>query len=63
MKKLVVCGAVNCGRVFEPKGDGKPALFICPTCEDKINKGIQITLHTYTGKIKGNFNLQEKLGK
>ncbi len=62
-KKLVSCGAVSCGKIFEPKGDGQPALFICPSCEEKMNQGIKITLHTYTGQIKGNFNLLDKLAR
>jgi hypothetical protein len=58
---LAVCGGHGCKRIFEIKGVGKPAVFICPTCEEKINKGIQIFLHTYTERPTGNFNLMEKL--
>jgi hypothetical protein len=64
--RLAVCRAMTkfgtCNNVFTPRGDGEPALFICPECEDRINYGIKRTLHIYTGNTKGNFSNQPNLG-
>lgn len=62
-RRIAVCGATTnvgkCNKVFEVKGEGNPAIFICPDCEDRMNKGIAITLHAYTGRTKGNFSNQK----
>jgi hypothetical protein len=58
--KLAVCGGFRCKRIFEVKGRGTPTIYICSTCEQKINEGIKMTLHERTGRPIGNFNILDK---
>ena len=62
--KVAKCGALGCHRIFEVVASkGTPALYICPQCEAKINYGIQVTLHTNLGIVRGNFNSVDALSK
>jgi hypothetical protein len=58
---LAACGGYGCYRIFQVKGKGVPAVYICPECEEKMNKGIKLFLHTNIEKVNGNFNILEKL--
>lgn len=59
--KLVQCGGFNCKNIFQPRELGNPAIYICPYCEDKMNKDIKIYLHVNTGNIYGHYNPLEKI--
>jgi hypothetical protein len=59
--RIAVCGAINCNKLFEPRAGGTPSIYICPECEDKMNYGIKVQVHTHTGQTRGNFNLMEKI--
>jgi hypothetical protein len=59
-QKMARCGALGCDRLFNVVGDGTPAIYICPTCEVRMNEGIKVFIHERTGRPNGNVNTLDK---
>jgi hypothetical protein len=60
----VKCGGFNCTNVFQVRDEEeRPAIYICRSCEHRINDGIVAFVHAGSGKLKGNFHIIDGYSK
>jgi hypothetical protein len=60
----VKCGGFKCTNVFQVKeGEGKPEIYICKSCQYRIDEGIVAFVHAGSGKLKGNFHIMDGYSK
>lgn len=55
------CGGFGCKNLVPVDlSKAQPDIHICKRCESRINQGIVQSVHAYTGKLTGSYNIFDR---
>lgn len=60
-KTQVKCGGFGCHNLINVDfSRPQPDIHICRTCEKRFNQGIVQSVHAYTGRLTGSYNIFDR---